>query len=408
MHGGSPARRTPDGRRLRRALVALCATQITSWGVLYYAFPVMLASVTDDTGWTTAQAMAAFSTGAVVNALAGVVVGRALDRFGPRRVMTLGSVVGVLAVLAIAAAPTLPLFFGAWVVAGLAQSMLLYPPAFVALTRWYGPDRVRALTTLTLVGGLASTVFAPLTAVLLDRMEWRGVYVVLAVVLAVVTIPLHATCLTPPWPVGRRGRQVAPDATPAETRSVLRSGAFVTLTVAMAAGAFGMYAATVNLVPLLTSRGIGTHLAAIALGLCGAGQLLGRLGYASLSRRTTPRVRTAGIVAAGAATIVALGLIPGPTAVLIGVAVVAGAVRGSFTLLQATAVADRWGTRGFGRRNGVFSAPITAVIALAPGGGALLADAVGGFPVAYVLMASSTLLAAAAIAWNPWALRRAE
>lgn len=407
MQGRPPARGTTEGRRLRRALVALCATQITSWGVLYYAFPVMLVSVTADTGWSTAQAMAAFSTGAVVNAVSGVVVGRAIDRYGPRRVMTLGSVVGVLAVLAISAAPTLPLFFAAWVLAGLAQAMLLYPPAFVALTRWYGPDRVRALTTLTLVGGLASTVFAPLTALLLDRMEWRGVYVVLALVLAAVTIPMHALFLTPPWPVARRERRAEDTAVAVETRSVLRSGAFVTLTVAMAVGAFGMYSATVNLVPLLTSRGIGTHLAAIALGLCGAGQLLGRLGYASLSRRTTPRVRTAGIVAAGAATIVALGLLPGPAAVLIGVAVVAGGVRGAFTLLQATAVADRWGTRGFGHRNGVFGAPITAVIALAPAGGALLAEALGGFPVAYALMATTTLLAASVIAWNPWTPRRA-
>lgn len=407
MHGGPPAAGTPERRRLRCALIALCVTQITSWGILFYAFPVMLVSVTTNTGWSTAQAMAAFSTGAVVNALAGVVVGRAIDRYGPRRVMTLGSVVGVLAVLAIAAAPTLPLFFGAWVIAGFAQAMLLYPPAFVAITRWYGPDRVRALTTVTLVGGLASTVFAPLTAVLLDQMDWRGVYVVLAVVLAVVTIPMHAIFLSPPWPVGRRAPHAEPHATPARTDPVVRSGAFVMLTTAMAVGAFGMYAATVNLVPLLTSRDIGTHLAAIALGLCGAGQLLGRLGYATLSRLTTPRMRTAGIVAAGAATIVALGLLPGPAALLIGVAVVAGAVRGAHTLLQATAVADRWGTSGFGRRNGVFNAPITAVIALAPGGGALLADAVGGFPVAYVLMASTTLLAAAALAWDPWTRRRA-
>jgi MFS family permease len=184
----------------RRALVALCVTEITSWGVLYYAFPVMLSALTRDTGWSTATAMAAFSTGAVTNALAGVLVGRLIDRRGPRPVMTAGSIVGVVAVLAIAVAPNLPVFFAAWAVAGLAQSAVLYQPAFTALTGWYGPDRVRALTTLTLAAGFASTVYAPLTAALLDHLTWRGTYLVLGGILAVVTVPLHAVFLAPAAP----------------------------------------------------------------------------------------------------------------------------------------------------------------------------------------------------------------
>src|SRR2546421_642840 len=139
-------------------------------------------------------------------------------------------------------------FVAAWVLAGLAQSALLYPPAFAALTGWYGPGRVRALTILTLVAGLSSTVFAPLVAALLEHLSWRTVYLLLAVVLAVVVLPLHGLCLTPPWPhtppPGRRPRLP-------RTRQVLTSRAFVVLTVAMALAGFGMYAATLNLVPLL-------------------------------------------------------------------------------------------------------------------------------------------------------------
>ncbi|MGH3095006.1 MAG: MFS transporter [Streptosporangiales bacterium] len=378
----------------RRALVALCVTEVTSWGVLYYAFPVMVGSVTRATGWSLAQAMGGFSTGALVSAIVGVAVGRLIDRHGPRLVMTTGSVLGVLATVAIATAPTLPWFFAAWMLAGCAQSAVLYPPAFIALTRWYGPKRVGALTTLTLVGGLASTVFAPATAFLLDYLDWRGTYLVLAAVLGAITIPLHLACLTAPWPRAEQSPHRRAD-TVAHARSVLRSRPFIVLMVAMAAGAFGMYAATVNLVPLLTARGMSTHLAAIALGLCGAGQVLGRLGYQPLARCTTPPARTGLIMAAGAGSVVTLGLLPGPAAALIVVAVVAGAIRGSYTLLQATAVADRWGTRAFGRVNGVFNAPIAAVIALAPGGGALLADGFGGYPTAYAVLAFVTLAAAA-------------
>jgi MFS family permease len=381
----------------RRVLVALCITQVTSWGVLYYAFPVLLSSLTADTGWSGAAAMGAFSTGAITAAVAGVGVGRLIDRYGPRPVMTPGSVLGVLAVLAIAGAPSLPLFFAAWVLAGVAQSAVLYPPAFAALTGWYGPDRVRALTTLTLVAGLSSTMFAPLTAVLLDHLQWRAVYVVLACVLAVVTIPLHALCLTPSWP-SAKGRSDAAARPGSGLPSVLRSPRFLALSAAMATAAFGMYAATINLVALFTSRGMTTHLAALGLGLCGAGQVLGRLGYSPLTRSTSPYSRTVAVVACGAVMVVGLGLVPGPVVLLIIVAVAAGAVRGILTLLQATAVADRWGTRDFGRVNGAFIAPTTAMIALAPGGGSLLAQLLGGFPIAYAVLALLTLVSAAAVA----------
>jgi hypothetical protein len=57
-------------------------------------------------------------------------------------------------------------------VAGFAMAATFYQPAFAALTPWWAPDHVRALTIVTLAGGLASTEFAPLTAVLADHLSW--------------------------------------------------------------------------------------------------------------------------------------------------------------------------------------------------------------------------------------------
>jgi hypothetical protein len=63
------------GRHPRGVLAALCITEITSWGVLYYAFPVLAPAITAGTGWSTPVVTAAFSAALVVAALMGVPVG---------------------------------------------------------------------------------------------------------------------------------------------------------------------------------------------------------------------------------------------------------------------------------------------------------------------------------------------
>jgi MFS family permease len=377
---------------LRRVLAVLCVTEIVSWGVLYYAFPVLAPGIAADTGWSIGTITAAFSLALVVSALVGIPAGRWLDRFGPRLVMTTGSVLGVPAVVGIAAAGSLPCFFAAWVLAGIAMAGVLYQPAFAALTRWWGPRRTTALTALTLLAGLASTIFAPLTAALVENMSWRATYLVLAVVLGVVTIPAHLFGLRGRWPDPDPDEH--PEHADQDPAAVRRSRPFVLLVAAIALGTFSAFAVVVNQVPLLIERGLSTTAAAWALGLGGLGQVLGRLGYGRLEAHTGVRARAVLILAASAATTALLGLLPGPAALLIAAAMLVGAVRGVFTLLQATAISDRWGAAHYGRLNGILSAPAMIATALAPWAGAALAGPLGGFPVVFAVLAVLAALAA--------------
>jgi len=385
------------GKRL--VLVTLCATQITSWGVLYYAFPVLAGDITATTGWSTAAIIAALSASQLVAALAGIPVGRRIDLHGPRAVMTAGSVLAVPAVVLVATAQNLVWFIAAWLVAGMAMGAVLYPPAFAALTRWHGPDPVRALTILTLAGGLASTVFAPLTAALAAHLGWRTTYLVLAAILAVITIPAHWFGLHQPWPP-----RPAPGQLDTHPRHTARSSTFVALAVALSLAALATFAAVINLVPLLTERGISTGVAAVALGLGGAGQVVGRLGYAAIVRHTTVLTRTVAIVAALAVTTAALGVLTTAFALTLG-AVVAGMARGVFTLLQATAVTDRWGRRYYGHLTGLLSAPMTITMALASLAGAALAGLLGSYHTTFLVLGA---LAAVAVAVSVLTIPRPE
>ncbi|MGW4632884.1 MFS transporter [Nocardia sp. NPDC004415] len=380
---------SPGAGLRRRVLITLCLTEITSWGILYYAFPVLSVSISADTGWSLPMLTAAFSLGQLAAALTGIPVGRILDRIGPRTVMTAGSVLAIPALIVVALALNPAVFFLGWLVAGVAMGAVLYPPAFAALTRWYGTDHVKALMILTLAAGLASTVFAPLTAVLIQRTDWRATYLVLTLVLAVITVPGHLFGLRGPWP------PAPPPITPHDDdhQAIVRSPAFLALVIALSLGAFAAFAGVFNLVPLLIERGFSPSLAALTLGLGGAGQVLGRLGYIPLMTRTTPAAR---IVGAFATTAIATALLGWVTTVfaLIAVSIGAGLIRGIMTLVQATAITDRWGATHYGRLNGLMSAPVVVVMATAPFAGTALMSWTGTWARTYLVLAVIAAVAA--------------
>jgi MFS family permease len=220
---------------------------------------------------------------------------------------------------------------------------------------------------------------------------------VLAGILAAVTVPAHALALRAPWPdlpPGPAHEAAAPAATIGRGRPFLLLAATLTLS------AFAMYAVVVALVPLLQERGYSTSQAAWVLGIGGAGQTLGRTMYAALARRTTATVRTTILTAFGALTTAAYAAVPGPYGLLVVVSIAAGMVRGNLTLLQATAIPDRWGTAHYGRLSGLLAAPTTAAAALAPFAGAALAVPLGGYAPLFCLLAVTSMAAALIAPWT--------
>ena len=179
---------------------------------------------------------------------------------------------------------------------------------------------------------------------------------------------------------------------PSHPTRTTRSRPFIALTAAIALAACASYAIIVNLVPLMAERGISTQTAAVALGLGGVGQVLGRLGYRALVRRLSVRARTVVILAVIAATTTLLGVFASLIALVI-VAVLAGFARGILTLLQATAVTDRWGPTHYGHLSGVLAAPVTLTTAMGPWIGAALAGLLGGYAPMFVLLGGIGVLA---------------
>lgn len=386
---------------LRHVVAVLSTVQIVSWGILYYAFAALQSSITDQTGWSSVAVTGGFSLAQLVSGGAGIWVGRHIDAVGPRKVMTAASLIAVPGVATVALAPNLVVFYLGWVLTGVAMAGTLYPPAFAALTHWGGARRVRALTTLTLVAGLASTAFAPLASVLDDWLGWRQAYLVLLAGLVLVTVPLHWWGLDHPWrttttattTAGSQAR-AAPTGSAPQVRVVARSAPFLVLMLANALTGLAVFAVIINLVPMLVEQGLSRNLAAVALGLGGVGQVAGRLGYARFAAATSVTSRGVIVLAAVAVSTAALAVAPSSPGLLIVLGMVLGLARGAYTLVQATAITDRWGPAAYGALNGILTAPALAAAAVAPFAGAALAHLLGSYADAFLLLAGLAGVAA--------------
>ncbi|MBA2276559.1 MAG: MFS transporter [Chloroflexia bacterium] len=377
-------------------VIALSGTETVSWGVLYYAFAVFLVPMREDLGWGSAGLTGAFSLALLVAGVAGIPVGRWLDRHGPRALMTSGSTLGALLVLAWAAVDSVPLFYLVWAGIGLAMAAVLYEPAFAVVAVWF-PERgarSRALTVLTFVGGFASVIFIPLASWLIGQLGWRSALVVLATILALTTIPPHALLLRarPAIPSVSHGETTA---APSRTlREALQSAAFWLLGGGFFLLMAAVVAVTIHLIPYLLGRGFSTGFAAGAAGLVGLLALPGRLIFTPLGAVVPRHIVTSLIFLLEAAAIVVLVGADTRFEVMLFV-VLFGAGFGAITPARAALVADLYGPAAFGSISGVLGALVTGARALAPVGTSALVAWWGGYtPVLWFLAALAALAAA--------------
>ena len=101
----------------------LALTELVSWGILYYVFTVIQMPMQHELHWSRTAVTGAFALALLVAGITAVPVGRWLDRHGPRALMTLGSLLATLLVLALARVQTLPMFYLVWAGIGVAMAM---------------------------------------------------------------------------------------------------------------------------------------------------------------------------------------------------------------------------------------------------------------------------------------------
>ncbi len=159
-----------------RAIWSIGCGQLVNWGVLYYAFGVLLLPVEQTLNAPRWLVAGAFSLGLLVSAIAAPAVGRLADRGQGPAVMQAGGYIAAGLLIVWALLPTIWITYLVWAGLGVCMAAILYEPVFAIVGRAYADanDRLRAIATITVMGGLASTAFLPGTTLLVSRMGWRA------------------------------------------------------------------------------------------------------------------------------------------------------------------------------------------------------------------------------------------
>jgi hypothetical protein len=375
----------------RRAVWLLGFSQLVCWGTTYYLVGAFASEIDEDFGRGGAFVQAGFSLALVVMALSSSLSGRMIDTHGGGAVMTAGSGLAAAGLAALALARTPAAYFGAWVVLGLAMRLTLYEAAFATLARIGGPYSGRAIAQVTLLGGLASTVFWPIGHALASEFGWRGAMFAYAGI-AGATAALHLTLPSGRYvasvrPVGAAG-STAPPARADSLAAVL----YIQITMMAAFLNSGMAA---HMIGILTGVGLGATTAVAIASLRGIGQSLARLADVLFGRRIHPLDLNLAATAAMPACFIA-GLWSGE-AVFAGVifAFLYGATNGIATITRGTLPLVLFDARHYGAISGRLLAPSFMAAAAAPFGYAWVIEQWGD-RAGLVLSAGASAAAAAA------------
>ena len=375
------------------AILAFMVAETVIWAAIFYSFPALVLQWQGEFGWSATQAMGAFSIALAVQGLAAPWVGRLIDRGRAPLGMPLGALGALIGLVALTQITALWQFYAVWTWLGLMMGFTLYDATFSVVTRARGPHARAAITAITLAAGFASTLAYPLTAVMIEIGGWRAAVWALAGLVLVLVLPLL-------WLGAKRlevevqSRNLQPAGKPTLTsQHIMHRPGFWPLAGGFALTALGSAILLAHLLPLLTALGVPMGLAILAASTIGPAQVAARVLLMLAGARVSAWQVSLGafiLLSLAALTIGAAAALPVLALVF---AVAQGMGNGVISILRPVVTREVMGEVGFGESAGAVARLSLFAFAIAPGLGALLADA-AGYGAVIMLCVAAPLLGA--------------
>jgi MFS family permease len=366
-------------------ILALGTTQTLAWASSYYLPAILADPIARDLGVSSNWIFAAFSGSLVISAVLGPRVGRQIDLFGGRPVLTTSNLTIAAGLALLGLTTSIPVLVAAWLLLGFGMGCGLYDAAFGALGRIYGDAARRSITGITLIAGFASTVGWPLTALGLESIGWRNTCFAWALAHILIGLPINFFMLPAVKGAKAAAAVSIKPLIPIDRTMILLAFIFAaawTVTGAMAA----------HMPRILEAAGATTVQAVAAGALFGPAQVVARVIEASFLSRYHPLLSTrlaCLMHPIGAAILAVAG--GGASSAF---STFFGFGNGILTIARGTLPLAIFGPKNYGYRLGLVGAPARMAQALAPLVFGLLIDVMGS----RVLIVSSALSLSALLA----------
>jgi len=362
----------------------------------FYGFGTIFNEVREEFAWSNASTALAFSLRNEVGGIGAIVVGVALDRIGPRRVLFTGISVAAAGVITMSFMQELWHFYLVMVVIAFGSSAAGGQVGLTAIATWFEDKRAFAMSIMTLGGGLGG-VFVVGIGLLVEVAGWRWALRALAALMFIVGIGIGSNVRSRPanhpQPLDGILRGEEED----ELRSVeqwgvpvrpaITSRSFLLLSLAMLGSSFGFVALVVHQIPYLeTQIGVSKAVASSSIAVFTLASIVGRVGFGYLGDRYSKR-----IVLAGGIAMLSFGLALLATASTLWVAMLAIGIAapgfGGTIPLRPSMAADYFGTRNFGTINGTMQFLSTTGGAAGPWVVGRVVDVEGDYTMGWVIAA---------------------
>jgi MFS family permease len=268
-----------------RVVLAACFGVMAGFGSLFvYTFNVFVKPLSAAFGWNREAISLGFGLAAITLGVVSPLLGRWIDRFGPRRIILPCMTVYCCAILSLAwLHATLWQFYLTCIVLGLVGNGAAHLAYSRSISTWFQRRLGTALAFVMVGAGLGAMILPVVAQAMITRAGWRAAYLSLGALALLLGLPLSWRYIVDR---GAVRRETAPVAHSGLTwQQGLRSFAFWIIVAILFVSSVSMNGAITHLSALLTDRGITPGDAALCASLLGGSSVLGRIGVGWLLDR---------------------------------------------------------------------------------------------------------------------------
>ena len=367
------------------------------------SFSLLFSPIIDEFHWDRGLTAGAFSFGFLISAILSPLMGKLMDRTGPRTVMELG-VFLMASGLLLAPFTTEPwhLYLTIGVLVGSGSICLGYSGQSLFLPNWFVRRRGLAVGLAFAGVGIGSITLLPWMQMLIDETGWRSASFAMGVVVLVVLFPLNLLLRKRPedlglQPDGNRAPDVSADATASNIvdpewaatdwtlSRAMGTARFWWLALGYFCGLYVWYAVQVHQTKYLVEIGFTSTAAAWALGLVSLFGIPGQIALGHLSDRIGREwVWTISTLGFAICFVALIALQYTPTLLLVYVMVIAQGFLGyGVTSIMGAVVAEIFQGKNFGTIFGTIMFVALSGGAAGPWVTGLLHDIYGDYIIAF-------------------------